>query len=117
VRSGGTLGDRGPTAAHVGHGRGAWRCPPRLSHEDAARFSFLLATPVIFAAGLLKLPDLFGPLGQGIRGQVLLGSLMSGLAAYLSVRYLTRYVQVRSLRPFGWYCLIAGLLCFGWFLR
>jgi Uncharacterized bacitracin resistance protein len=88
-----------------------------LSHEDAARFSFLLATPVIFAAGLLKLPDLFGPLGQGIRGQVLLGSLMSGLAAYLSVRYLTRYFQVRSLRPFGWYCLIAGLLCFGWFLR
>ena len=71
----------------------------------------------IFAAGLLKLPDLFGPLGQGIRGQVLLGSLMSGLAAYISVRYLTRYFQVRSLRPFGWYCLIAGLLCFGWFLR
>ena len=49
-----------------------------LSHQDAARFSFLLATPVIAAAGLLKLPDLFGPLGDGIRGQVLLGSRAVG---------------------------------------
>jgi len=59
-----------------------------LSHEDAARFSFLLATPVILAAGVLKLPDLFGPLGEGIAGQVIAGSLASGVAAYLSVRFL-----------------------------
>jgi undecaprenyl-diphosphatase len=79
-----------------------------LSREDAARFSFLLATPVILAAGALKLGDLFGPLGSGIRGQVLLGSLLSGIGAYLSVRFLTRYLANRSLRPFGAYCIAAG---------
>ncbi|HSP37076.1 MAG TPA: undecaprenyl-diphosphate phosphatase [Frankiaceae bacterium] len=87
-----------------------------LSHEDAARFSFLLATPVILAAGVLKLPDLFGPLGADIRGQVLVGSLFSGIAAYLSVRFLTRYFESRSLRPFGIYCLVAGLACLVWFV-
>ncbi len=86
-----------------------------LSHEDAARFSFLLATPVILAAGLFKLPDLAGPLGNGVRGQVLVGSVLSGVAAYLSVRFLTRYYQVRSLVPFGIYCLAAGLGCLLYF--
>jgi undecaprenyl-diphosphatase len=80
-----------------------------LSREDAARFSFLLATPVILAAGALKLGDLFGPLGDGIRGQVLFGSILSGVGAYLSVRFLTRYFANRSLRPFGVYCAVAGL--------
>jgi undecaprenyl-diphosphatase len=86
-----------------------------LSREDAARFSFLLATPVILAAGALKLGDLFGPLGDGIRGQVLLGSVLSGVGAYLSVRFLTRYFANRSLRPFGGYCVVAGLACLVWF--
>ena len=85
-----------------------------LSHEDAARFSFLLATPVIFAAGLLKLPDLFGPLGAGIHGQVLVGSLASGIGAYLSVRYLTRYFETRTLTPFAWYCGMAGFVSLIW---
>src|SRR5712691_1708185 len=80
-----------------------------LSHEDAARFSFLLATPVILAAGLLKIPDLAGPLGAGIGGQVLAGSLCSGAGAYLSVRYLVRYFQTRTLTPFAIYCTLAGL--------
>ncbi|SDJ37402.1 undecaprenyl-diphosphatase [Frankineae bacterium MT45] len=79
-----------------------------LNHETAARFSFLLATPVILAAGVLKLPDLMGPLGDGIRPQVLVGSLLSGIGAYVSVRFLSRYFEDRSLRPFAWYCLIAG---------
>jgi len=79
-----------------------------LSREDAARFSFLLATPVILAAGVLKLGDLSGPLGNGIRGQVLFGAVLSGVGAYLSVRFLTRYLARRSLRPFGVYCLVAG---------
>lgn len=79
-----------------------------LDHEDAARFSFLLATPVILAAGVLKLPDLAGPLGAGIRAQILLGSALSFIGAYLSVRFLTRYFRTNSLRPFGWYCLAAG---------
>ena len=82
-----------------------------LSHEDAARFSFLLSTPVILAAGVLKIPDLFGPLGDGVRPQILVGSLLSFVGAYLSVRFLTRYFENRSLRPFGVYCLLAGLGC------
>jgi undecaprenyl-diphosphatase len=80
-----------------------------LSREDAARFSFLLATPVILAAGALKLGDLSGPLGSGIRGQVLFGSILSGVGAYLSARFLTRYFARSSLRPFGYYCVAAGV--------
>ncbi len=79
-----------------------------LDHEDAARFSFLLATPVILAAGVLKLPDLAGPLGAGIHGQVLAGSIVSGLGAYASVRWLTRWFATRTLTPFAIYSLLAG---------
>ncbi|HYS34057.1 MAG TPA: undecaprenyl-diphosphate phosphatase, partial [Pseudonocardiaceae bacterium] len=81
---------------------------------DAARFSFLLATPVILAAGVLKIPDLFGALGRGIHGQVLAGSLASGVAAYLSVRFLTRYFRTRTLTPFAIYCFCAGLVGLAW---
>ncbi|MBO0870451.1 MAG: undecaprenyl-diphosphate phosphatase [Micromonosporaceae bacterium] len=81
-----------------------------LSHEDAARFSFLLATPVILAAGVLKVPDLFGHLGTGIHGQVLAGSIASGVGAYLSVRFLTRWFTTRTLIPFAVYCLLAGAI-------
>ena len=87
-----------------------------LTREDAARFSFLLATPVILAAGALKLGDLAGPLGDGIRLQVLFGSVLSGVGAYLSVRFLTRYLADRSLRPFGGYCLVAGAAALAVFL-
>jgi undecaprenyl-diphosphatase len=80
-----------------------------LSHEDAARFAFLLATPVILAAGALKIPDLSGPLGSGIHGQILVGSLFSGIGAYLSIRFLLRYFQTRTLTPFAIYCAVAGL--------
>jgi undecaprenyl-diphosphatase len=79
-----------------------------LSHEDAARFSFLLATPVILAAGLLKIPELFGPVGAGIGGQVLAGSIASFISAYLAVRFLTRYFETRTLTPFAIYCVLAG---------
>jgi undecaprenyl-diphosphatase len=85
-----------------------------LSRADATRFSFLLATPVILAAGLLKLGDLFGPLGDSIRPQILVGSVFSGVAAYLSVRFLSRYVENRSLRPFGYYCIALGLASLLW---
>jgi undecaprenyl-diphosphatase len=86
---------------------GMWR---GLSRADAVRYSFLLATPVILAAGALKAHDLSGPLATGIHGPVLAGSLLSFIGAYLSVRFLTRYFsEERSLNPFGIYCLIAGL--------
>jgi undecaprenyl-diphosphatase len=84
-----------------------------ISREDAVRFSFLLSAPVILAAGMLKVGDLTGPLGAGIGGQVLVGSLLSFAGAYVSVRFLTRYfAKARSLAPFGIYCLAAGLASF-----
>ncbi|MEP7026110.1 MAG: undecaprenyl-diphosphate phosphatase [Actinomycetota bacterium] len=82
-----------------------------LSREDAARFAFLLATPVILAAGVLKLPDLAGPLSKGIHGQIIVGSVLSGLGAYVSVKYLVKYFQTRTLTPFAIYCVLAGLGC------
>ncbi|HEX6931632.1 MAG TPA: undecaprenyl-diphosphate phosphatase [Streptosporangiaceae bacterium] len=83
-----------------------------LSREDAARFAFLLATPVILAAGVLKIPDLLGPLGNGVRPQILAGSIVSGVAAYLSVRFLMKYFQTRTLTPFAIYCLVFGVASF-----
>jgi undecaprenyl-diphosphatase len=80
-----------------------------LSREDAARFSFLLSAPVILAAGVLKLPELLGPEGNGIRGQILVGSVLSGIGAYLALRFLVKYFQTRTLTPFAIYCVLAGL--------
>ena len=79
-----------------------------LSREDAARFAFLLATPVILAAGVLKVPDLTGPLGNGIHGQILVGSVLSFIGAYVSVRFLMKYFQTRTLTPFAIYCFVVG---------
>ncbi|HEY7256957.1 MAG TPA: undecaprenyl-diphosphate phosphatase [Solirubrobacterales bacterium] len=79
-----------------------------LSHEDAARFAFLLATPVILAAGVLKLPSLAGSAGDHIHGQVVVGMVITGITAYLSVRFLVRYFETRTLTPFAIYCLVAG---------
>ncbi|WP_030441436.1 undecaprenyl-diphosphate phosphatase [Actinoplanes subtropicus] len=87
-----------------------------LSHEDAARFAFLLATPVIAAAGVLKLPELAGPEGKGILGPVLAGSLVAGVAAYVSLRFLTKYFETRTLNPFAIYCVIAGTAGVVWSL-
>jgi len=83
----------------------------RTFRTRAARFSFLLATPIIFAAGLVKLPDLFGHLGNGIRGQALVGAVAAGIAAYISVRFLMRFFETRTLWPFGIYCLVFGAIC------
>ncbi len=84
-----------------------------LSRQDAARFSFLLSAPVILAAGMLKIPDLTGPLGAGIHGPILFGSLLSFISAFLALRFLVRYFSDprRTLTPFAIYCLIAGLGC------
>ena len=80
-----------------------------LSNEDAARFSFLLATPIIGAAALLKLPDLFGATGDGVRGQALAASLCSAVTAWFSVRFLVKYFETNRLTPFAIYCFVAGL--------
>jgi undecaprenyl-diphosphatase len=86
---------------------GLWR---GLDNEDAARFAFLLATPVILAAGVLKVPSLAGPAGAHIHGQVAVGVIVCGIAAYLSVRFLVRWFQTRTLTPFAIYCLVFGIL-------
>ncbi|HEY5304812.1 MAG TPA: undecaprenyl-diphosphate phosphatase [Acidimicrobiales bacterium] len=82
-----------------------------LDHEDAANFAFLLATPVILVAGLYKLPSLLGPLGHGVRTQTFVGALCAGVAAYVAVRFLTRWFTTKTLTPFGIYCLVAGIAC------
>jgi undecaprenyl-diphosphatase len=79
-----------------------------LDNEDAARFAFLLATPIILAAGLYKIPDLFGPNGDGVRGQVLAGTVVTFFVSLMSVRYLTQYFKTRNLIPFAIYCLAFG---------
>ena len=80
-----------------------------LSNEDAARFAFLLATPIIGAAGVLKLPDLLGSQGDHVRGQALVGALCAAVTAYLSVRFLLRFFETNRLTPFAAYCFAAGL--------
>lgn len=79
-----------------------------LSHENAVRYSFLLATPIIFAAALLKVPDLFANSAAGL-GQAVVGAICAAVTAYLSIRFLLRYFQTRTLTPFAIYCAIAGL--------
>jgi len=87
-----------------------------LSHKDAARFAFLLATPIIGAAALLKIPDLLGQHGDGVRGQALVASLCAALTAFLSVRFLMRFFETNTLLPFAVYCLAAGTACFLYFV-
>jgi undecaprenyl-diphosphatase len=80
-----------------------------LDNETAARFAFLLATPIILAAGIFKLPDLTGPLGNGIRLQAAVACGCAAITAVVAVHYLLRYFQTRTLVPFGLYCLGFGL--------
>jgi len=79
-----------------------------LDHEDAARFSFLLATPIILAAGLYKIPDLLGPLGNHVRPQSLVGAACAFVAAYVSTKFLVKFFETRTLTPFAIYCVLFG---------
>ena len=81
-----------------------------LDHESAARFSFLLATPIILAAALLKLPGLFHANFSIL--PILLGAVVAGIAAYFSLRFLVRYFKTNTLIPFAWYCIVAGAVSF-----
>jgi len=82
-----------------------------LSNEDAARYAFLLATPVIAAAGLLKLPELFGSAGDGVRGQALVGAIAAAITTWAAVKFLLKYFETSRLTPFGYYCVGAGIFC------
>ena len=83
-----------------------------LDHEGAARFSFLLATPIILAAAILKLPELLTPAASASFGPVAAGFIASAIAAYLSVRFLTRYFKTKTLTPFAIYCVLIGAVAF-----
>jgi undecaprenyl-diphosphatase len=83
-----------------------------LDTEDAARFAFLLATPIILGAGVIELPSFFSSMDAGLRGQMLAGGVAAGLAAYIAVRFLDKYFQDKTLKPFGIYCLSASILLF-----
>lgn len=87
-----------------------------LTNEDAARFAFLLATPIIGAAAILKLPDLVGSSGDGVRGPALVGALCAAVTAWFSVRFLMRFFHTNRLTPFAWYSLIAGAAASIYFL-
>ena len=82
-----------------------------LSNEDAARYAFLLATPIIGAAGVLKLPDLLGSAGNGVRGPALVGALCAAVTTYLAVKFLLKFFETNRLTPFGIYCIGFGLAC------
>lgn len=79
-----------------------------LDHEDAARFSFLLATPIILAAGVYKLHDFLNPKYSSIRGAELVGALFAGIAAFAAVKFLVKFFETRTLTPFALYCLVFG---------
>ncbi|WP_287882444.1 undecaprenyl-diphosphate phosphatase [Aquitalea sp.] len=83
-----------------------------LDHASAARFSFLLATPIILAAGILEIPKLAHAGHAQPWGLLLACGAVAGLCAYASTWFLMRYfkkTEIESLRPFGWYCLLLGL--------
>jgi undecaprenyl-diphosphatase len=86
-----------------------------LSHAEAARFSFLLATPIIAGAGILELPKLMhggGAAGIGL-GTAAVGGIVAAVTAYASTAFLMRFFRqhdVQALNPFAYYCLAAGIL-------
>jgi undecaprenyl-diphosphatase len=81
-----------------------------LSNEDAARYGFLLATPIIGAAAALKLPELFGADGDGVRGPALVGSLCAAVTTYFAVKFLLKFFETNRLTPFAVYCVVAGII-------
>src|SRR5437763_3061189 len=82
-----------------------------LSNEMAARYAFLLATPIIGAAAALKLPELFGSEGNGVRGPALVGALCAAVTTFFAVKFLLRFFQTNRLTPFGVYCIGLGVVC------
>jgi undecaprenyl-diphosphatase len=80
-----------------------------LDNADAARFGFLLATPIILAAGLFKLPDLLGHNGNGVRGAAVIAAITAAIVAVVTVHFQTRYFKRGNLNPFGAYCVMFGV--------
>ena len=83
-----------------------------LTHEASARYTFLLATPIIGAAAALELPKLFDAGGRPILKYAFIGMILAGIAAYASVRFLMRYFETGRLYPFAYYCVGAGIVSY-----
>jgi undecaprenyl-diphosphatase len=84
-----------------------------LEHQSAARFSFLLATPIILAAGVVEVPKLLQPAARAELVPALLGGVIAGVLAYLSTALLMRYFkqqEVNALLPFAAYCALLGIV-------
>jgi undecaprenyl-diphosphatase len=80
-----------------------------LDHSDSARFAFLLATPIILAASIFKMPDLLGHLGDGVRGQAVVACAVAAVTAVFTVRFLVGYFKTKTLTPFAIYCMLFGV--------
>lgn len=86
-----------------------------LSREQAARFSFLLSTPIIFGAAILKVPQLFE---NGITLPITLGIIAAAVSGYLAIKYMLRFIQRVGYAPFFWYRLVlAGAIVTFYFLK
>lgn len=80
-----------------------------LNHEDAVRYSFLLATPIIAAAALLKLPEFITTPSVGsMLGQAVIGAISAGISAYFAVKFLLKFFKTNTLIPFATYCVLFG---------
>jgi undecaprenyl-diphosphatase len=79
-----------------------------LSYEEASRFSFMLATPVIGLAALLKVPSLLKPEARHELALTIPSAILAGITAYLSVAFLMRYFKHNRLSPFAYYCILFG---------
>lgn len=88
-----------------------------LHHRESARFSFLIATPVIIGAGVLEVPKMLHA-GAGLTMQTLGAGAgaVAGIAAFLSIAFMMRYFRKHdfdALDPFAWYCWLAGAVSLG----
>ena len=81
-----------------------------LTYEEACRFAFMLATPVIGAAALLKVPALFKPEAREILHLTIPAAIAAGISAYLSTKFLMKYFETRRLTPFAIYCVVLGII-------
>jgi len=84
----------------------------KLNHSVASDFAFLLSLPVIVGASIIKLPELFTTSANELLGQILLGSVISFIATYISVTFLVRWFKTKTLYPFAIYCLVFGMFSF-----
>ncbi|MGE5416559.1 MAG: undecaprenyl-diphosphate phosphatase [Acidobacteriota bacterium] len=83
-----------------------------LKREAAARFSFLLSTPIILGAGLLKLPKIIGG-NQSLDVSFYVAMAVSAITGFIAIGFLLKYVQTKTFRPFSYYRFVVGAIVIG----